>query len=63
MQQTIVGGCVHILSWNVVYSVSLKACWELCIVCQIWASLSYIYKSIYQQTSLLHSEQKEQVER
>ena len=40
IQQTIVRGCVYILSWNNVYNVSLKVCWELCMVCQIWVSLN-----------------------
>ena len=40
IQQTIVRGCVYILSWNNVYNVSLIVCWELCMVCQIWASLN-----------------------
>jgi len=58
MQQTIVRGCVHI-----VYDVKLNICWELCMVCHIWASLNYIYKSTNWQASLLHSEQKKWVER
>ena len=59
LQQTINGGHIHILSWNVVYSVSFEVCWKLCIICKIWASLNYIYKGTDWQASPLHSEQKE----
>ena len=58
MQQTIVRACVYILTWNVVYNVSL-ICWEVCTVYWIWANLSYIFKSTDWQASLVHLEQKE----
>ena len=59
MQQTIVRACDHILSWNIVYNVSL-VCWE---VYEIWENLTYIYKSSDWEASCPHSEKKEWVER
>ena len=52
IQQTIVGGHVHILSWNVGYSVNLK------VFLRNLHGLNYIYKSTHQQAWLLHSEQE-----
>ena len=56
MQQTIVRGCDHILSWDVVYSVGLK-------VFENSHGLNYIYESTDQQASMLHSKQQEGRER
>ena len=56
LQQTIIRGSVHILSYNIVKSVSLKVFWELCMVCQTWASLDYMSNWLAGITSLFRTD-------